>query len=377
VSKLNDSSTIATWLSDAGYHTGLVGKYLNKYGIDTPETYIPPGWDEWQATVGNSTYFMFSYVVNDNGLLVKYGKKSSDYQTDTLAKRAVAYINERESSDSQPFFLYINPLAPHTDQSTSYCKMNYGKMQTTVPPPRYAGTTDSIALPEPPSFNEADVSDKPSQFRKPALSSANIACLDNYFHDRLESMRAVDDLVGKVMTALRNNDELSKTVIVFTSDNGYLLGEHRLYAKQKIYEESIRVPLYIRIPHVTARTIDKLVINNDLAPTFLQLAQAQADINVDGRSLIPLIDNPSGTWRSGFLIETPTFSGVRTEHYVYSSYKPDGKEIYDLDTDPYELQNLSGSAPWTSKISALEQWIHSLVSCEGPTCKIAENQTPP
>jgi arylsulfatase A-like enzyme len=364
-------------LQDAQYHTGYVGKYLNAYGVDTPETYVPPGWNDWQATVGDSTYAMYSYTINDNGMLVKYGNKWSDYQTDVLAKRAVDYVKGRESNDAMPFFLYINPLAPHTDHTTADCTMNYGRIQTTVPPGRYLGTTDDIGMPRPPSFNEADVNDKPQGSRAPLLNNEHIACLENYFHDRLESMRAVDDLILKVISALESNGELGKTVIVFTSDNGYLLGEHRLHAKTRVYEESIGVPLYVRIPNVKTQTIDKLVTNNDLAPTFLQLAQAQANIKIDGRSLIPLIENPSASWRKGFLVETPKYSAIRTQDYVYASHSNGAKEIYDLDSDPYELQNVSGKAPWTSKISALEQWRKALVNCEGPTCKSVENRIPP
>jgi len=378
VTKLVDTSTIATWLHDAQYYTGYVGKYLNQYGTDVQETYVPPGWDDWQATVGDSTYFMYSYTINDNGLLVKYGKKWSDYQTDVIAKRSVEFIQEREVSDSTPFFLYINPLAPHTDHSTSYCEMNYNQIQTTVPPGRYRGTTDNIELPRPPSFNEADVSDKPAGSRKPLMTSAHIACLDNYFHDRLESMQAVDDLIRKVVSTLSTNGELSRTVIVFTSDHGYLLGEHRLFAKIRLYEESIGVPLYVRIPKVEPQTIDKLVVNNDLAPTLLEFAQAEADMEIDGRSLIPLIENPGTSWREGFLIETPNYSAIRTEDYVYAiHYRNSAKEIYDLDEDPYELDNVAGKTPWKSKISALEEWRQALVVCKGLTCQDLEDQTPP
>jgi arylsulfatase A-like enzyme len=190
-------------------------------------------------------------------------------------------------------------------------------------------------------------------------------------------MRAVDDLVQKVVSSLSSNGELGKTVIVFTSDNGYLLGEHRLHAKSRIYEESIGVPLHLRIPNVAPQTIDKLVTNNDLAPTFLQLAQAKADIKIDGRSLIPLIENPNGSWRKGFLVETPKYSAIRTQDYVYASHSNGAKELYDLDNDPFELQNVSGKAPWNMKISALEDWRRALVNCEGTTCKSIENRAPP
>lgn len=376
-SKLVDSSTIATWLQDSGYYTGLIGKYLNMYGIDTAETYIPPGWDDWQATVGNSTYLMYSYFINDNGDLVSYGDKASDYQTDVLAARSAAFISERESSDSTPFFLYINPLAPHVEDSTPQCTLNYGSLKSTLPPPRYIGTTSNIDFPQPPSFNEADVSDKPPKLRFPPLNSTHIGCLDDLFHARLETMRAVDDLIGQVVSALKTNGELWKTVIVVTSDNGFMLGEHRLHGKTRAYEESIRVPLYMRIPQVAPQTIGRLVTNNDLAPTFLELANAVADIEIDGRSLVPLIENPSIGWRNGFLIETPKYSAIRTDDYVYVHHYSGADEIYDLKNDPYQLNNVKGKSLWKSKIPALDAWRNDLIGCAGAACHDAENRAPP
>jgi N-acetylglucosamine-6-sulfatase len=377
-SKLVDSSTIATWLEDAGYYTGYVGKYLNMYGIDTSETYVPPGWDDWQATVGDSTYLMYSYTINDNGKLVTYGDEPSDYQTDILGGRAVEFIQERESRDSTPFFLYITPLAPHVEDSTPACTLNYGSLQATLPPVRYIDTTDSVQFPKPPSFNETDVSDKPSNVRKLPMKSAHAECLENLFHDRLETMRAVDDLIQKVISSLRDKKELSKTVIMFTSDNGFLLGEHRLHGKNWIYEESIGVPLYMRIPNVLPQTIDKLVVNNDLAPTFLDLAQTEADIKIDGRSLIPLISNPNADWRNGFLIETLKYSAVRTDHYVYTYYYKNGaREIYDLDHDPDQLKNVKSKLSWKAKITALDDWREALRTCKGLTCHNIENTAPP
>jgi N-acetylglucosamine-6-sulfatase len=379
VAKLNDSSTLATWLQDSGYHTDYVGKYLNRYGIDTELTYIPPGWNDWQATTGSSTYWMFGYTFNDNGVLVKYGNKWSEYQTDIVAKRSVEVINERESSDATPFFLYINPLAPHEDGRTTACELNYGDIKSTRPAPRHIGTTAGLNFLElmPPSFNEEDVNDKPWRLRYPELNSTHIACLDDLFHARLESMRAVDDLIGKVTTALVSNNELWKTVFVFTSDNGFLLGEHRFHGKQKVYEESIKLPLYMRIPQVAPQTIDKLVINNDLAPTFLEFARAEAGIEIDGRSLVPLINDPSISWRNGVLIEDLLYTAIRTEDYVYAIQGSGFKEIYDLNNDPYQLENAASTEPWKSKIPALEDWRAALEACTGMTCQTAENRAAP
>lgn len=377
VSKLDDSSTLATWLKKSGYYTGYVGKYLNEYGEDTSQTYVPPGWMDWQATVDDFTYLMYSYIINDNGKIVQYGSQESDYQTDVLALRSVQFISEREAKDSQPFFLHINPLAPHTEDSTPECKLNYASLTSTLPPKRYIGTTDGIELPKPPSFNEADISDKPKRWQFPPLTDAHIQCLDDLFHARLETMRAVDDLVGRVISSLRSNNELWKTVIVFTSDNGFFLGEHRLHGKVRSYEEAIGVPLYIRIPKVAPQVIDRLVVNNDLAPTFLELAKSQADLKIDGRSLVPLIENSNTGWRNGFLIETPKYSTIRADNYVYIHHSSGALEIYDLDKDPYQLQNVKDKLPWSSKVASLEAWRSALESCEGSSCKTAENRAAP
>jgi N-acetylglucosamine-6-sulfatase len=378
VSKLDDSSTLPIWLQDAGYYTANVGKYLNSYGIDTEETYIPPGWNDWQTTVGSSTYWMYGYTFNDNGVLVKYGDAASDYQTDVVSKRSVEVITERESSDSTPFFLYINPLAPHEDGKTTACNLNYGDIKTTRAAPRHIGATADIDFLEsmPPSFNEEDVSDKPNKYHYAPLNDVQIGCLDELFHARLDSMLAVDDLIGDVATALDNNNERN-TILVFTSDNGFLLGEHRLHAKQHIYEQSIRQPLYMRIPQVAPQTIDRLVTNNDLAPTFLEFAGAKAGIEMDGRSLVPLINDPSISWRNGILIEVEAYSAIRTENYVYASHYSGAREIYDLNNDPYELENLAGVRDWRLKIEALELWRAALVDCAGVSCQNVEDRTAP
>ncbi|MGI0015924.1 MAG: sulfatase-like hydrolase/transferase, partial [Nitrososphaera sp.] len=282
-------------------------------------------------------------------------------------------IHATEIKDDKPFFLYVNPLAPHEQIATPNCYLNYGFVKTVKPAPRHVGLSSGISFPGsmPPSFNEADLSDKP--FRYPKLSSTHIACIDNLFHTRLESLLSVDDLIGKITTTLNNNNELAETVIVFTSDNGYMLGEHRLHGKVKVYEESIRLPLYMRLPDVGRQTIDRLVINNDLTPTFLELAGANADVEIDGRSLLPLINDPTIQWRNGFLIETTSYSAIHTDDYVYVYLKGGGREYYDLNNDPYQLQNMGGSLRWETK-SALEKWRAELVICKGAACQIAEDR---
>src|SRR5262245_57788145 len=241
---LDDSSTIAASLHSGGYRTRMVGKYLNYYGISdinhdgtvnlADAVYIPPGWDHWQALIDPSTYLMYKYAINDNGTIVRYGDAEADYQTDVLAARAEHFIDEAEANDAAPFFLTIWPLAPHVElfKGMPWKTMADVWRWTLRPAPKYAGTV-TAPLPELPSFNEADISDKPawfSDFYTP-LSTEDLANGQRKYEDRLASMRSVDDLVGTVVKALVRNGEYQNTVIVFTSDNGFLLGEHRLPEK--------------------------------------------------------------------------------------------------------------------------------------------------
>jgi arylsulfatase A-like enzyme len=251
-------------------------------------------------------------------------------------------------------------------------------MGITRPPQRYLGASDDIEFPRVPSLNEADVSDKPRTLQETPLTDEHISCFEEMFHARLESMLAVDDMIGSIVTALDQNNE-DNTILIFTSDNGYLLGEHRLHGKQYVYEESIRLPLYVRIPGVSQNTIDKLVINNDLAPTLLEYAKAKpsAGFKIDGRSLVPLIQDPTIQWRNGFLIEDNLYNAIRTEDYVYAVRHTGDKEVYDLISDPYQLENLAGRSSWESKIDALDEWRIALAECSGEDCKILEDRSAP
>jgi arylsulfatase A-like enzyme len=402
VTKLNDNFTIATCLQKAGYRTGHVGKYLNRYGADQVKdnptddpTYVPPGWNHWQATVDPTTYKMYDYIINDNGNLIQYGSQPSDYQTDVLAMRSVGFIEESEIvNDAHPFFLVITPLAPHFEAGQGRYQMNYGFQSTVRPAPRHQGSASNILLPRAFSFNEQDVSDKPSWLKNsfPGLSAENIENLQKIYRDRLDSLRAVDDLVGSVVSALETNQELDNTAIFFTSDNGYTLGEHRLWQKMYPYEEAIRVPLLIRVPDNLARRIsDRFVLNNDLAPTIVELAGAVPEIEMDGRSLIPLLRKPNlPNWRKRFLIEhwngrqfpvLPTYTAVRTSsaatqtpNQLYVQYEGGEREFYDLTSDPSQLQSLHdrGGKP-ALQVKILQFWLNKLMQCKGKSCQTLED----
>ena len=189
----NEADNVATRLQDAGYKTGLFGKYLNGYDNTT---YRPPGWNRWFGAFTSGNLHYFDYDVNDQGTITHYGTSNSDYSNDVISRLADAFISS-SASHGTPFFAYVAPLAPH-DPST--------------PAPRDAHLYDGISGPRLPSFDEVDVSDKPlwiRQFSK--LSSSQISAINKRHENRVESLQAVDDLVGGVVDTLNNAKALDNT----------------------------------------------------------------------------------------------------------------------------------------------------------------------
>jgi N-acetylglucosamine-6-sulfatase len=401
-----DGSTVATWLQEEGYQTAFFGKYLNGYGGD----YVPPGWDEWYALSGN----FLSNDLNENGHIIRY--ESHRYHLDdVLSEKATDYIARTAGADppfftaDRPFLMWIGTKAPH---------------QPATPAPRHKHAFPRASLPRPPDFDEKDVSDKPDWIKdNPPLSLEQKRYMEELYRKRLQSMLAVDDMIGELVDSLRESGRLDDTYIFFTSDNGFHLGQHRLGAgKWTPYEEDIRVPLIVRGPGVPeGETLHQMVLNNDLAPTFADLAGAKARSFVDGRSLVPLLDaepRPEEDWRQRFLVEavaerrsvprppfinesevTPLVTGdplpqnwrstsattarlseewgrpwmkaLRTEEYLYVEYKTGEHELYDLRKDPYQLNNVYGSAPPELKLR-LETELDALRHCSAQDCRVAE-----
>lgn len=377
-----ENNTLPVWLQKAGYITAHIGKYLNGYGKETDPSHIPPGWNAWYGLVDNYTYRYYNYIINENGKLVTYGDKESDYQTDVLAKKAVDFIiSQRESS--QPFFLQITPVAPHA-AIISYSDDN------PEPAPRHKGFFKNLSLPQPPSFNEADMSDKP-QFMQahPSLSAEAIDRLAKHFRNRRESLLAVDDLVEKVVNALREANKLDNTVIIYTSDNGYFQGEHRRPGNKYLaYEESIRVPLIIRGPNIPKNeTRSQMVSNLDVAATIVEIAKAIPERILDGRSLSSLFGNFSNLmWRTALLIQGADQDGtnpkafhgryqaVRTSSYLYVDHPTTNEEeLYDLTRDPYQLKSEHNNSVYSQIKKKLREILNSLRNCVGSACWYTEN----
>jgi arylsulfatase A-like enzyme len=351
----HESSTIATWLQSAGYRTSLVGKYINSYPLKAGDDYIPVGWDDWyghMSALEDGRYF--NYWVNDNGTVMRHGAAQEDYSVDLEAAHAVAFIRE-SAGRPDPLFLYIAPEAPHIP--ANYVVRHGSEF-------RYA------LAPRVPSFNEADMSDKPALFRRiPPLTDAQIDGTDKLQRWRLRSMRAVEDMVEAVLQALSETGRLGSSYIVFTSDNGLPMGQHRIVAqKGNDFEETVQVPLMIRGPGVPVGKVDQPVLNVDLAPTLLELAGAPVPDSVDGRSLVPFLrGRPPASWRTDVLLETPGHLGLRTPDWCFVDLDSGEVELYDMQHDPYQLQSLHDQVD-PSFFEPFRERIRALLACAGSSC---------
>jgi N-acetylglucosamine-6-sulfatase len=374
--KLDSSRTLAVWLQQAGYYTAHIGKYLNGYeGV--PET-IPAGWTEWRGST--RTYRFYGYQLNEQGTLVDYGSEVADYQTDVYMAKAVELI-ARQAPSEQPFFLSVAPLAPHSGGPNTNPQPPADCGDTAKPAPRHATAFDAAPLPQPPSFNEQDVSDKPAHLReREPMAAEDIATVTEDYRCRLESLLAVDEGIEAIVAALRDSGELDDTYIIFTSDNGFFQGEHRIQrGKLQLYEESIRVPLVIRGPGIPkGRTSRELVVNSDLAPTILDLAGAEADRVIDGRSLLPLAEDPARETGREILLQAsrpvmPDYEAIRTQRYVYAEYETGERELYDLERDPYQLDSRHADPRYQEIESRLARRLSALRSCSGASCRKTPN----
>ena len=222
------------------------------------------------------------------------------------------------------------------------------------------------------------MSDKPAAIRShPLLNASQIADIQRRYRCQLESLLSVDEGVKKIVQALAAKRELANTLLVFTSDNGFFNGAHRIpQGKEEIYEESIRVPLQMRGPGIPqGETVSDLAINADLAPTIVDVANANPGLVMDGRSLIPVAEQPGIERGRELLIEQPIagnrgFEAIRTERYMYAEHNTGEKELYDLQKDPFELQSRHDSPAYASVEAQLAARLHTLQTCSGPTCRV-------
>jgi N-acetylglucosamine-6-sulfatase len=370
--KLDSSNTLPVWLQRAGYFTAHVGKYLNGYGTRNPRE-VPPGWNDWHGTVDPSTYRFYGYTVTENGTPRTYGSNPASYQADVFTEKALAIVRAR-APQQQPFFLSLAYLAPHSGGPRE--ADDPPNQATPAPAPRHRNRFAAEPLPQPPSFNEADVSDKPAAIRnRPLLGATRLAAIRENYQQRLESLLAVDEGVARIIGELERLGELDRTLILFTADNGFFHGEHRIpQGKVLLYEPSIRVPLIVRGLDVrTGRRNSVPVSNIDLAPTIAAVAGARPGRRVDGRSLLPLLRDPNVGWGRDLLIErepgAATFAALHTPRFVYAEHGSGEKELYDLSLDPDQLQSRHADPAYDAVRTRLAQRLFDLRRCAGDSCR--------
>ncbi len=374
--KLDSTNTLAVWLQRAGYYTVHLGKYLNGYGRRNPLE-IPPGWSEWRGAVDPSTYRYYGYTLNENGVLATYCAipEPSCYQTDVYRDKANEIIRRR--APEGPFFMWVAFLADHSGGPRE--PEDPANLATPVPAPRYKNRFAGTPLPQPPNYNEADVSDKPTVIRRrPPINARAQAAIQENWQQRRETLLAVDDAVASIVDTLRSTGKLDNTLLIFTSDNGFFHGEHRIRnGKVLLYEESIHLPLLMRwtgnstLPRGVHR--NQLAMNVDDAETILAATGATPGRVEDGVSLLPF-------WRDGgkeigrdLLVDnTPGaghFDAIRSRNFLYSEYQNGDRELYDLAKDPYELQSQHANPAYDQIKAALAARLHNLVTCAGATCR--------
>jgi N-acetylglucosamine-6-sulfatase len=396
-------NVLPAWLHRAGYRTAHVGKFLNGYERSvTDPAEVAPGWDVWFTTLGATRYF--DYDVSANGRRIHFGTGRRSHVTRVINNKAATLIR-RFAPDPTPLYLQLDHRAPHTETGTN----SGGRCGARAVPenPRDEKRARDLPLPVPPSFNEADVADKPSFIRdRPLLSEGRVKKITKRYGCAIGALRSVDRGIGQIVQALKGVGELGNTVLVFTADNGYYFGEHRI-ARDKThpYEEGIRVPLMIRIPGAApggaplVPQVHEQVANIDLAPTFLDLAGADSctpdgpdggseeDCRVmDGRSLMPLLSRTPGWPPSRALLveydgagskgtSSCKYDGIRLPGRFYVEHveipdpltgichEADEAELYDLSADPYQLENIYPTDKDTAAV--LETRLARLRGCTG------------
>lgn len=367
---------LPTWLQSAGVETALFGKYLNEYpATQRPASarYVPPGWDTWGVpTSRGDSYTGYNYTLNDNGRLVRYGKKPTDFLNDVITTKATDFI--RTAPDR--FFLMLSTYNPHKPAPVAV---------------RHKETHFATVAPRTPNYNVVGTNE-PSWLRdQPVIAPWRQARLDRLWRQRAQSAESVADSVDSVLATLQATGRDKDTLVVITSDNGYHVGAHRLTkGKRTAFREDTVVPMVVIGPGVTpGATFTDMTATIDLAPTFTSILGAQSPSWVDGRSLVDIIrtgERPA-SWRTATLSESlgtsgpgdpdyqpeapPQFTALRTPSWLFVVYRNGERELYDLRADPYETNNIVSTAD-PRVVADLYSQMQALRTCSGDTCRAAD-----
>jgi arylsulfatase A-like enzyme len=397
---------VAKYLQAAGYYTGMIGKW--HLGTD------PTGFNDWKILIGQGTYFDPAFV-EKSGRHVYTG-----YATDIITDLGIQFLNNRPKD--HPFFLMLHHKAPHrnwqpdqkhaaefarrhipepatlrdnydsrTDairecEQKVFTDLTRGDLKL-IPPSNLAGKERAAWLSVKPTEVELVERGKTNRLSGEALNSWKY---QRYMQDYLACVQSVDDNVGRLLEWLDKNNLATNTVVIYTSDQGFFLGEHGLYDKRFMYEDSIRMPFLVRWPGVTKpeSVQTSLAINTDFAPLFLEIAGLSTPADMQGRSLVPLLrgERPAD-WRTSFYYRyyhdpgdhnTRAHYGVRTEtHKLIYFWKKDQWEAYDLVRDPLELHNLCADPSQAETVANLHRELYRLKKEVKDDDQFANQQPPP
>ena len=345
------ASTLGPRLAALGYRTGFFGKYLNDNAALGERSL--PGWDAWHTFLEAAGGAYFGFQLNQNGRFTTFPAPA--YSTDVLADLLEGFVRD---SAGQPFFAVFAPFAPHAPAA---------------PAERHAGSFDGLPRWRPPNWQEAGVATKPSYVRwhQAVATPADASERDALRQRGFETLLAVDEAIERTAALLDELDIAEETVIVFTSDHGIHWGEHWLGTKFTAYEEAIRVPLLMRIPGTRPAVRDEMVANIDLAPTLLELAGSSPTEALDGVSLVPLLGGSPGSARRELLIENSSGyvvranRALRTPRWKYIETREDvgfARELYDLDSDPFELTNLAADPAHGGRTEQMARRLRALAA---------------
>jgi N-acetylglucosamine-6-sulfatase len=332
----NELPTFPKELQKAGYKTALIGKW-HMGGLNADPK---PGFDFWLSFEGQGKYIDPEFNINGSV------KQEKGYTPDILTTYALNFIEE-QTRTKKPYCLYLSHKSIH---------------EPFTPAEKHQESYRDLVIPRPESFenNAKNNQGKPEWVVRQRKSwhgaeRESLKDFDQFFREYSECMLGVDESIGRITGKLEELGELENTVIIYFSDNGYLIGEHGLIDKRVMYEESIRVPCFIYYPQlgIPAGKRDEFVLNIDLGPTILDIAGVPAPTTMHGKSLLPLLKGEAGDWRSDFIyeyyidpnaVQTPTIFGLRNKQYSYITTHGvwDNYELYDIQADPKQSNNLLG-----------------------------------
>ncbi len=376
-------NTLQRWLYEAGYHTAVVGKFINYWFPETQA--VPLGWEWFDASAKNS-FGYYDFDMFTNGERTRYDDGES-YSTTYTTERTVQLVEDWSAGrdplrdgapgEDKPFFIWTSYYAPHGECGEGSCKVGpapekrYRDLYPGATPPSFAKASYDARLDDP----------NPHIKGKAVLDRDRIA---QFHRQRIQSLRSVDDGVTAIVRALRAAGELDDTVVMFTSDNGYLLGEHRYLGKTLAYEEALRVPLLVRGPGIARRTkVKEPVTTVDLASTVVDLAGATPGRTLDGRSLAGAARGQGRLRADTVLVQAGArsaragtgpwmFRGVRTDRYTLTKWrKRSGRihiDLFDRRRDPEQVDNLAGSRRYRPVRLELKKRLRALDGCAGSDC---------